>query len=132
MLTIVNIDPQPLKPISPTGRRKSTITQKQTPRDIQRHTELIDQRDNLQKMEHELREQTTIPPLTTRQRLVRRQTDLPLVDIYCISAVGFYQNLIQPSTKAFTTSLYKIDRMIEQKEIDEIWKDAAQQELTNE
>jgi hypothetical protein len=29
--------------------------------------------------------------------------DLLLVDIYCISAIGFYQNLVQPNTVAFTT-----------------------------
>jgi len=42
--------------------------------------------------------------------------DLPLVDICCIGAVGFYRNLVQPDTIAFTTSLYEIDRIIKEKE----------------
>jgi len=42
--------------------------------------------------------------------------DLPLVDICCISAVGFYQNLVQPNTIAFITSLYKINQMLKEKE----------------
>jgi len=42
--------------------------------------------------------------------------DLPLVDICCISAVGFYQNLVQPNTIAFITSLYEINRMLKEKE----------------
>jgi len=41
--------------------------------------------------------------------------DLPPVNICCISAVGFYQNLVQPNTVAFTTSLYKIDQIIKEK-----------------
>ena len=47
---------------------------------------------------------------------VRKPIDLPLVDIYCISAIGFYWNLVQPDTITFMTSLYEIDRMIKDKE----------------
>ena len=42
--------------------------------------------------------------------------NLPLIDICYISAVGFYWNLVQLDTIAFTTSLYKIDKLIEEKE----------------
>jgi len=42
--------------------------------------------------------------------------DLLLVNICCISAVGFYQNLVQPNTVAFITSLYKINQMLKEKE----------------
>ena len=42
--------------------------------------------------------------------------DLLLVNICCIGAVGFYQNLIQPNTITFTISLYKIDQIIKKKE----------------
>jgi len=41
--------------------------------------------------------------------------DLPLVNICYIGAVGFYRNLVQPNTITFTTSLYKIDRIIKEK-----------------
>jgi hypothetical protein len=42
------------------------------------------------------------------------------VDIYCIGAVGFYQTLIKLDTTPFVTSLYEIDWIIEQKEIEAI------------
>ena len=42
--------------------------------------------------------------------------DLPPVNIYCIGAVGFYRNLVQPNTVTFTTSLYKINQIIKEKE----------------
>ena len=58
--------------------------------------------------------------------------NLPLVDIYCIGAVGFYRTLTKPNVTPFVTSLYEIDQIIEQKEIEAIREDLAQQELTNE
>src|SRR6266700_7924028 len=47
---------------------------------------------------------------------VKKLIDLPPIDIYYISAVGFYRNLVQPNTIAFITSLYEIDKLIEEKE----------------
>ena len=47
---------------------------------------------------------------------IKKPTDLLPVDIYYISAVGFYQNLVQPNTVAFLTSLYEINRIIKEKE----------------
>ena len=85
-------------------------------RDIGRHTELIDRKDNLRKMERELRKTINPIPQTTARRTPKKPTDLPPVDVCCIGAVGFYRNLVQPDTVAFTTSLYEIDRMIEEKE----------------
>jgi len=41
--------------------------------------------------------------------------DLPPVNICYIGAVGFYWNLVQPNTITFTTSLYEINRLIEEK-----------------
>jgi hypothetical protein len=38
----------------------------------------------------------------------------------------------QPDTTVFVTSLYKIDRMIEEKEMEAIQKDLSQQENANE
>ena len=46
---------------------------------------------------------------------IKKLTDLPPIDICYISAIGFYWNLVQPNTIAFTTSLYKIDKLIEEK-----------------
>ena len=46
---------------------------------------------------------------TVWQIIVKKFIDLPPVNICYISAVGFYQNLIQPNTIAFITSLYEID-----------------------
>ena len=48
---------------------------------------------------------------------VKKPADLPLVNIYCISAVGFYRNLVRLNTVAFTTSLYEINQIIKKKEI---------------
>jgi hypothetical protein len=42
------------------------------------------------------------------------------VDIYYIGAVGFYRTLIKPDVTPFVTSLYEIDWIIEQKEIEAI------------
>jgi hypothetical protein len=47
---------------------------------------------------------------------VKKPIDLLPVNICCIGAVGFYYNLVQPNIIAFTTSLYKIDQIIEEKE----------------
>jgi hypothetical protein len=67
-------------------------------------------------MERELRKTINPIPQTTARRTPKKPTDLPPVDVCCIGAVGFYRNLVQPDTVAFTTSLYEIDRMIEEKE----------------
>ena len=47
---------------------------------------------------------------------VKKPTNLLPVDICCINAIGFYQNLIQPNTIAFITRLYKINQTIKEKE----------------
>lgn len=54
------------------------------------------------------------------------------MDIYCIGAISFYRTLIKPNVTPFVTSLYEIDQIIEQKEIEAIREDLAQQEITNE
>ena len=56
------------------------------------------------------------PQNTARRTAVKKLTNLPPVNIYCIGAVGFYRNLAQPNTIAFITSLYKINRLIKEKE----------------
>ena len=38
--------------------------------------------------------------------------DTPIVDITVISAIGFYFNIYRKDNKVFTTSLYKINRII--------------------
>jgi len=47
---------------------------------------------------------------------VKKPINLPLVNIYYISAIGFYQNLKQPNTITFITNLYKINQIIKDKE----------------
>ena len=54
------------------------------------------------------------------------------MDIYCIRAVGFYWTLIKLDATPFVTSLYEIDWLIKQKEIEEIQKESVQEELANE
>ncbi len=47
---------------------------------------------------------------------VKKPTNLPLVNIYFIGAVGFYRNLVQPNAITFMTSLYEIDQLIKEKQ----------------
>ena|ERR1700722_360986 len=82
-------------------------------------------------MEQELQRRPTAIPITTK--IARKQLlNLPLVDIYCIGVVGFYQTLTKSNATPFITSLYKIDRLIKEKEMEAIQEDLAQQELSNE
>ena len=99
---------------------------------IESHTKCLDQQDNLQKMERELQGK---PIMTTTSNSVKTTpkwpTGLPPVDIYCIGAVGFYWTLIKPNVIPFITSLYEIDRLIEQKEVEAIQADTTEKEITN-
>ena len=83
-------------------------------------------------MDDELQGKVTVSHTLPRQAHSKRTASLPPVDIYCIGAVGFYRTLIKPDATPFVTSLYEIDRLIEQKEIEEIQKESIQEELTNE
>jgi hypothetical protein len=108
-----------------------------TPADMNtRHIEHIDWKDGLRKMERELQKGPEVQnrPETTpvRPARTRRPENLPHVDIYCIGPEGFKRAAKQPNSTVFITSLYEIDRMIEEKEIEAIRDDLAQQELTNE
>ena len=77
----------------------------------------MDQKDNLWKIKRELKRTVNPRPQSiARRTAVKKLADLPPVDICCIGAVGFYWNLVQPNTAAFITSLYKIDRLIKEKE----------------
>ena len=68
-------------------------------------------------MEQELRKVVNpLPQNTVHGTSVKKPINLLLVNICCIGAIGFYQNLKRPNTVAFTTSLYEIDRIIKDKE----------------
>ena len=70
-------------------------------------------------MEYKL-QKTAATPGKLQKLLIKHYTDLLLVDIYCISAEGFNQNLKQLGTTAFITSLYKINQIIKKKEVEAI------------
>src|SRR5437868_3465920 len=53
------------------------------------------------------------------------------MDIYCIGAVRFQWTLIKPNAVPFITSLYEIDRIIEQKEAEVIRADDTEKEIAN-
>jgi hypothetical protein len=53
-------------------------------------------------------------PLALRQRKAS-QKNKPLIDICGISAVAFKTNLKQEQNTYFTTSLYEIDRLLEER-----------------
>ena len=66
-------------------------------------------------MERELKNEAPEPRPRPR-RPEQRSDKQPLVlDIAAISALAFHINLKKRSNKFFTTSLYKIDRLIEEK-----------------
>ena len=77
----------------------------------------MDQKDNLWKMERKLKRIVNPRPQNIAQKTaVKKLTNFPPINICCIGAVGFYQNLAQPNTIAFITSLYKINQLIKEKE----------------
>jgi len=68
-------------------------------------------------MEQELRRVITpLPQNTVYGMSVKKPINLLPVNICCISAIGFYQNLKRPNIVAFMTSLYEIDQIIKDKE----------------
>jgi hypothetical protein len=79
-------------------------------RNLGKHTELLDHKDSLRKMEQEL-QSFTDPVRSTklRKRSASYPANLPRVDICAIGAVGFHRNVTKPGATVFVTSLYKID-----------------------
>ena len=119
-------------PQEPTAMPPSHKHQPWTPKRIERHTEQLDYTGSLQKMDDELQGKVTVSQTLPRRAHSKRTASLPPVDIYCIGAVGFYRTLIKPDATPFVTSLYEIDWLIKQKEIEEIQKESVQEELANE
>ena len=113
------------------GNLNPTVRKLWTPKGIEKHTERLDRQDSLRKMEIEL-QKPAIKPVKPQTLPAKRLTGLPQVDIYCIGAVGFSRNLKQPDAVVFVASLYEIDRIIEEREIEAIQKESAQDEITNE
>src|SRR5208282_1073098 len=91
-----------------------------TPRDITRHTKRINQQDSLREIERELQGKPIAVNNRPPVKRVKWPTNLPPVDIYCIGAIGFYRTLTKPDVTPFVTSLYEIDRIIEEKEAEAI------------
>ena len=93
-----------------------------------RHSEQIDRQENLQKMENELKGKLTTTKLASKKKISKfKPTSLSAVDICMIGAAGFHRNVTRHGAIPFTTSLYEIDRIIEQKEIEEIQSDAEEE-----
>jgi hypothetical protein len=70
-------------------------------------------------MEQELQGRTPIPK-ALKHVLRKQDACLPPVDICFIGAVGFHRTLTKPDVQPFVTSLYEIDRIIEEKEAEAI------------
>jgi hypothetical protein len=84
--------------------------------EIRNHTELLDRKNSLRKMEQELQSLTDLArPAKARKRSASYPANLPKVDVCVISAVGFYRNVTQPGAVVFSTTLYEIDRILEEK-----------------
>ena len=76
-------------------------------------------------MEQELQGKPICTQLSVKQAKRKQTTSLPPIDIYYISAIGFYQTLAKTDATPFVTSLYEINRIIEEKEAEAILKDTA-------
>src|SRR5208282_3751563 len=88
-----------------------------TLRILGRHTEQLDRRDNLRKMDNELqgrREAATRPP--ARCTSIQWPSKLPAVNICLIGPVGFQRNQASPGAIIFITSLCEIDQLIQEKQ----------------
>jgi hypothetical protein len=59
----------------------------------------------------------------TRRPSESYPTNLPKVDICAIGAVGFHRNIAKPGATVFATSLYEIDRILEERTVQEIQED---------
>jgi len=66
-------------------------------------------------MEREL-QRTMTDPRKPRTRCRTSREPLPTIDIAHISATGFHFNLYRPENEVFQTSLYEIDRILEERE----------------
>jgi hypothetical protein len=88
-------------------------------------------------MKDSLLGKTTIQLLRYRKKPYEPPKDLkpePVVDIAAISAIGYHYNMRRKENEAFTTSLYEIDRLLEEhnqedqtsrNEEQEAWQEAA-------
>ncbi len=71
----------------------------------------------MRKIKDSLLGKTTIQLLRYRKKPYEPPKDLkpePVIDIAAISAIGYYYNIYRKENEAFTTSLYKIDRLLEE------------------
>jgi predicted aspartyl protease len=91
------------------GRRSSTEI-----KIVKTQTYEQDLRNSLRKMEQELQDSSPKPRKLRRRRPTREA--LPTIDIAHISATGFHFHLYRPENEIFQTSLYEIDRILEDRE----------------
>ena len=74
-------------------------------------------RDNLQKMQQELKGvMTPVPQKPLKSCTPLLLCDPPAVDIAAISAIAFHFNMYRKNNEVFTTSLYEINRIINERE----------------
>jgi hypothetical protein len=112
---------------------KSTESPLKTRKPIGRCSFQIDQQENLQKMDQELQGRIiSTKPTAKRTKPKMAAANLASIDICLIGAMGFNRTLNWPSVTPFITSLYKIDWIIKEKEIEEIQREADKDKLTNE
>ena len=70
---------------------KNRAIMRRTIKNIGHYIELIDWKNNLQKMECELKRIVNPRPQNTAQKTaIKKLTDIPPINICCIGAIGFY------------------------------------------
>jgi transposase InsO family protein len=110
---VYHLDPAAARPASMCHQQLLMAPNSQRNRTFEK-----DLREDLRKMNQELRkiEKTEPQPAQTKVRKNRYPPNLPHIDIAVINATGFHRNLRKEGTVAFSTSLYEIDRLIEEKQ----------------
>ena len=73
---------------------------------------------------------TKTPPPVEKPKVTRPQ-NLPAIDICAIGHIGFYRHLKAPDSVAFTTSLYEIDSMIQDRAFDEETQELSDEDLVD-
>jgi hypothetical protein len=84
-------------------------------------TQKMDDRANMNKMNRNLTEETRQEEKKPCKRVHR--TDLPKIDIAAIGAVGFHRTAQKKNTEVFITSLYEIDKMIDEQRANLMFQD---------
>ena len=121
-LDLVQILPRPKPVVQPElvdcSQLGCTNPRAWTTAGLGKHTEQLDHRENLQKMERQFRTFTDQEHSgRVRKPSASYPAKLPKIDICVIGTVGFSRSVSKPGATVFVTSLYEIDRILEERTV---------------